>query len=324
MMRGKMNIPVNGKTQVNVQGATTSDIINVLHNNLTQATRQVNEVSQYFKASTVKETSRNIFDFLKSNITYIADGINQDIKLPGRFVAEGSGDCKSYSLFTAAVLKSLGIPFKFRYASYTADKTPQHVYIVAGPDDTIIDAVYGHFNKEKPFTYKIDYPMNVRTLSGINGFWDDAWSKTKTGALAAPRGAYLALLSINAFGWATYLNALLKANPQKLKDKWNSLGGNFTDLKNIIAKGAQRQPIFNKNLQVNGIGSIEATIAAATAIIAALGAMVAEGKKLFGRDLSQEPTPPPPPPGGSPADKDSKSAAGGLIAALASAFFLFS
>lgn len=321
-----LNIHTDGRTKVNISGANTRDIISVLHANLPRATNQVRDIANHFKGSTIEATAKNIFDFLKTNITYIPDGINQDIRLPGRFVAEGSGDCKSYSLFTGAVLHALGIPFKFRYTSYTSDKTPQHVYVVTGKNDSvIIDAVFGYFNKEKPYSYKIDYPMNVRTLSGVNGFFDNGWNKTKTAALAAPRGAYLALLSINAFGWATYLNALLKANPQKLKDKWNSLGGNFTDLKNTIAKGAQRRAIFDKNARIEGIGFVDiaATISAATAIIAALGALVAEAKKLFGKDLEQDPnntTPKPPTPPG-PAPKDA-SASSGILTALAGALFL--
>jgi len=155
------------KTEVRYMSGINQDIITVLHSNLPRAVRQTREISQHFKGGSDLETARKIWDFLKREIRYQRDRDGyQDIKLPGRFVAEGTGDCKSYSLFTAAILDNLGIPFKFRYTSYTADKTPQHVYIVTD-SGIIIDAVWHSFNTQKTFTHKKDYSMQISTLSGI-------------------------------------------------------------------------------------------------------------------------------------------------------------
>lgn len=314
MIQGRY-IQSDGKNTVNFRNAENHDIIHVLHSNIHRATKQVKDIAPYFSGPSVLKTCRNIFVFLKEKIRYKADGYNQDIRLPGRFLASATGDCKSYSLFTASVLSQLGIPYVIRYASYTSDPTPSHVYVVATPRNSlpiVIDAVYGKFNQEKPYTFKQDYTMNVRTLSGIGNAQDPnpfIGNIVKTGALAAPRGAYLLLVKFNVFGFASYLGKVLDKDPVGLKKRWNNLGGNFTELKNAIASGRNRPAIFNKNARINGIGigaepvTTGVTLASAAAIIAQLADVLAAGKKLFGNiplpgqgGNQQPPLPPPPAP----------------------------
>jgi len=322
------HIASDGKTFVNFRNAENADIITVLHSNIDRATRQVREVAESFRGMSDLATCRNIFNFLKENIRYQADGYNQDIRLPGRFVATATGDCKSYSLFTAAILSNLGIPYCIRYASYTADPTPQHVYIVATPINAkpiIIDAVYGKFNQEKKYTYKQDYTMNVRTLSGIGAAQNPnpfIGSIFKTGALAAPRGAFLLLLKLNVFGYASYLSKVLEKDPNGLKDKWNKLGGNFTELKNAINDGKGKAGIFNKEARINGIGigsfaTVGATLAAAAAIIAQMQGVLDSGKKLFGSLPLPGSAPKPPAPGPSTQQPPAKKEFNVLPIALA-------
>ncbi len=155
------------RNTVELIAGLNSDIIQVIHSNLPRAARQCAEFAWKFKADSEYKTCKNIWDFLKREIRYRVDKEGQqDIKLPGRFVAEGTGDCKSFSLFTAAILQNLNIPFSFRYTSYGIDPTPQHVYIVTG-SGIIIDGVWNAFNAEKKYTHKKDYPMRISTLSGI-------------------------------------------------------------------------------------------------------------------------------------------------------------
>ena len=166
-MRNLLNIPTDNKTKVNHIDGWNSDIITVIHSNVPAAAKQMREVAKHFKASTELDTCRKIWDFLKKEIKYVKDPDGyQNIKLPGRFVATGTGDCKSYSLFTAAILENLGIPYSFRYTSYGMNPTPQHVYIVTA-NGTIIDGVWNKFNSEKTYTSKKDYTMKIQTLSGI-------------------------------------------------------------------------------------------------------------------------------------------------------------
>ena len=77
------------------------------------------------------------------------------------------GDCKSYSVFTSAVLSNLGIPHKLVYASYDPkDPTPSHIYVVTD-SGCIIDAVYGKFNAEKKATFKKYKKMNISYIAGV-------------------------------------------------------------------------------------------------------------------------------------------------------------
>jgi transglutaminase-like putative cysteine protease len=128
--------------------ADNKDIRNLLVNLVPQAKAQMGEFSKSFRGRNPKETCKKIFDYIKSNFTYVADGGEQIIKLPSALLKKKVGDCKSYSLFTASILENLKIPYKFVYTSYNSNPIPQHVYVIT-EDGCIIDAVYGIFNKEE-------------------------------------------------------------------------------------------------------------------------------------------------------------------------------
>lgn len=148
-------------------GATNYELQRAIEAALPSAIAQTKDLAKNFKGSTEKETCSKIFNFLMSNITYKVDGDNQKIKLPSAFLREKSGDCKSYSLFTGAILGNLKIPFNFTYASYNPkDKTPEHIYVTT-KKGCIIDAVYGKFNAEKKPSYKYQKSMNISYISGI-------------------------------------------------------------------------------------------------------------------------------------------------------------
>ncbi len=146
--------------------ADNKDIRDLLEKLVPKAASQMVEFSKQFKGNTDFETCRNIFNYLKNNFTYLADGEEQIIKLPSALLSKKIGDCKSYSLFTAAILENLNIPYSFVYASYNSNPIPQHVYVVTG-NGCIIDAVYGKFNQEKKPTYKYKKNMNVRYMAGL-------------------------------------------------------------------------------------------------------------------------------------------------------------
>lgn len=148
-------------------GATNSQLQRAIEAALPAATEQMKDFSKRFQGPTEKDTCKNIFDFLMQNIRYKVDGDNQKIKLPSAFLREKEGDCKSYSLFTGAILANLKIPFSFTYASYNPkDHTPEHIYVTT-KKGCIIDAVWGKFNSEKTPSYKFQKPMNISYISGI-------------------------------------------------------------------------------------------------------------------------------------------------------------
>lgn len=125
------------------------------------------------KGPSVRDTCRNIWWFIKSQIQYSLDPNGQQlIKSPGKLWAENrqglpnptGGDCKSFSVFAASCLKNLNIPYGYRFASYDKDNsTPTHVYCfvpLVNGGEIIIDAVWdGAFNTQKSFAHKQDYIM---------------------------------------------------------------------------------------------------------------------------------------------------------------------
>lgn len=150
-------------------GATNRDLQRAIEAAVPAAVAQMKNQCSQFRGNCEKETARKIFDFLKTQVHYKVDGDNQKIKLPSGLLREREGDCKSYALFTAAVLSNLKIPYKFCYASYNPyDRTPEHIYVVTNKG-TIIDAVWGKFDSEKKANYKFYKPMNISYISGIKG-----------------------------------------------------------------------------------------------------------------------------------------------------------
>jgi hypothetical protein len=123
------------------------------------------------------DTCNNVWNYVKNNIPYKADGqAEQKIILPARMVEraeQGIGaDCKSFALFCAANISNLypNADVNFRYTCYRSSKIPSHVYCVVKTSRGIIkvDPVWYYFNKEKEYKHKIDHSMRIATLSGVN------------------------------------------------------------------------------------------------------------------------------------------------------------
>lgn len=133
----------------------------------------------------------------------------------------------------------------------------------------------------------------------VSAALQNAWDKSKkyNPPLVAARNAYLAILKLNAFGYASLWNygrmddnqaALIGLNPEfretckqgynGLVNKWNSWGGDVSVLNIAIGQGADNKPIFDfkGNSKISGIGEpeIAVTLTAAAAIIASLGGII--------------------------------------------------
>lgn len=148
------------------QNATNSQLQAAIEAVIPMATKQMTSQAKQYQGKTDLDTCRNIFVFLKG-LNYKADGNEQQVRLPSALARTRTGDCKSYSVYTSAVLSNLKIPHYLTYTSYNPnDKTPTHVYVTT-KDGCIIDAVYGIFNKEKKPSYKINKPMNISYIAGI-------------------------------------------------------------------------------------------------------------------------------------------------------------
>jgi hypothetical protein len=154
-------------------------------------------IASYFKAATARETAKNVWYFLKQQITYTIEADSwQTSKSPAVFLTDGKGDCKHYSLFTVGILSALGYTCKFRFTSYKLlDKTPQHVYSMLRLESgkwIPVDAVIEGFGVEKPYTFKQDYniDMSLYRISGpqdISGIGRSAKRQAKKDARKAKK-----------------------------------------------------------------------------------------------------------------------------------------
>lgn len=283
-----MNQPVFQGIDVVYKGkADNKDIRDLLEKLIPKASEQMREYANKFKGANELETCKKIFNFLKNDITYLADGNEQVIKMPSALLKKKIGDCKSFSLFTASVLDNLKIPYTITYTSYNDNPIPAHVYIVT-KSGIIIDAVYGIFNQEKKAKYKYKKNMNVRYMAGINE--DSTMGKitivskekrqavkskvqtvakkvtqgAKTIGLAPARGMFMTLISLNVDGFAS---KLAKTNTTNLLNAWLKLGGDRTKLASAISNGASKPikklgflPKLKKivgNTNISGMGATD-------------------------------------------------------------------
>ena len=156
-----------GQTIQIKQGASNSELQRAIEAAIPEATKQMQRQAARYKGKSELESCQNIFNFLKNNIHYKADGTNQQVRLPSGLLRTGQGDCKSYTVFTSAILNNLKIPHSLCYVSFNPkDPTPTHIYVITDKG-CIIDAVYGKFNKEKKPTSKTLKKMNISIISGI-------------------------------------------------------------------------------------------------------------------------------------------------------------
>ena len=291
------------------QNASNEQLQSCLEKALPGAVAQTKNIAPQFKGATDSDTCRKIFDFLLKKVKYDKDGFTQKIKYPSALLREGRGDCKSYSLFTAAILKNLNIPFRWTYASYTPGvKTPGHVYITTD-SGCIIDCVWGKFNSEKQPYNKFYKSMNISYISGCEpamgatvaggiiknvgaGIKKAATSVSSGAAVAAIKGATLApgrnlfrlIVQNNMDGIAS---KLAKMNQQQILDLWKKVGGDpgkiGADIRNGASKPAKKLGLLGlvkKKLAAKGIKGlgatdaqiIEALVPAATAAGTAVGA----------------------------------------------------
>lgn len=121
-------------------------------------------------SGTIDEKCESIFAYLVDNVYYKLDddGV-QYIKSPARLLADGCGDCKSFTMFIASCLHCLGIKHIIRFVNFDGGKQFTHVYPVAVDEmgrEIILDAcekdsngviLYDFarpFKKKKDFVYE--------------------------------------------------------------------------------------------------------------------------------------------------------------------------
>jgi hypothetical protein len=245
------------------------------------------KIAGQFLAPTPRKTLRNVYDFLKSNVTYkIEPETRQTLKSPAAIIATGrttGSDCKNYALFIAGVAESLTrtgkqkIPIAYRFASYKwYDENPQHVFAVAFPDsarEIWIDPVLPEFDQRKQYNHSTDKKMALVGISGtpdqIGGIKDlfrNVKNAVLTVAAAPSRAAFLTAVSLNVLKVAEKLRQAETRYPADLQKWWQNLGGNYAKLVEVIDKGMSRRNVG----QVGEVVTVSAIITAAAPVIVAL------------------------------------------------------
>ena len=285
---------------------TSGDIIREMIKAHKDYSKEYDKISGYFWKGSIEASCKNIFEYLKKNITYrIEKGSRQTIKSPSAFMAQKHGDCKHYSLFIAGILDSWKrsgkkINWCYRFANYKLlGSEPHHVFVVVDPGtnkEIWVDPVLDYFNEKKLYYNKIDksVDMALYRISGIgcncNSIGQQSCQPKKLAKFAPPlvaaRKAYLALIRLNFRNTAVKLYIATKqpTTKQKILNKWCKLGGNGQILLKTIEKAwnryKRRHPNKAAQIGVAPLAGAAALWATAAPIIAAMAPILAIAAKL--------------------------------------------
>ena len=106
----------------------------------------------------------SIFNYLLGHTRYVVDRAGyQFIKSPARLLKDGTGDCKSMTIFIASCLHCLGIPHTIRFVNFDGGSQYTHVYPVAYDENgeaIILDAVERDSDGQPIFNYAREYKRN--------------------------------------------------------------------------------------------------------------------------------------------------------------------
>ena len=263
--------------------ADNADLRKAILEALPEAVEQTKEIAPYFRASNERETAKRIFDFLKKRVKYKADDYRQVIQLPSAILRPGAiADCKSLSLFTAAILQNLGIPWHFVLASYSESTIPGHIYVQTD-SGIIIDVVWGKFDSEKKpnYRYKMKHtysaPVDKGAPAGLgatesaaqwairNGIWFSfnnaerlAINAKKISPLhIAARNIILTAIAANAGGLASMLKTLSNEATGSPGTNPNFKQSSFDKLRDIEIKWLQQGGNPNELYDALNKGSVK-------------------------------------------------------------------
>lgn len=154
---------------------TTNDIIETLEKYHPQDRKEYDKISDGFWMGNVKDTAKELFDFLKKNVRYKEEPDSyQTSKSPGVLLHQGYGDCKHYTSFITGVVDSLsrkGYPIDsstYRFVSDTPDKDVHHVFAIVSGDGKSYwtDPVLSRFD-QRPIFYK----SQSKKMGGIGAIY---------------------------------------------------------------------------------------------------------------------------------------------------------
>jgi hypothetical protein len=160
-----VDITVKKNADIGVTARFIPDVIR-------QTASQTRQIATLLKRGTLKETCRNIWQFVYEHIAYRKDekGLEQ-VRSPRRTWHDRMKgvDCDCYTVFIGSLLFNLGIPFTMRITQYSPAIGWQHIYPIVPTGDHYLtmDCVTDSFNYEVPFNDKKDFTMDLQFLDGI-------------------------------------------------------------------------------------------------------------------------------------------------------------
>lgn len=166
------------------KNAELSDTVKAIKKIIPQYKHQASKIAKVLKGIDLKDTCKNIWNFVYQNIQYKEDKTGtEELRVPNRVWADRfSGvDCDCYSLFIGCIFENLGIKYKLRLAEYNNKGYFQHIYPIvltgkkrfdffsmSNEDEIIvIDCVMDNFNKEQGYTNYEDVEMDLHRLEGF-------------------------------------------------------------------------------------------------------------------------------------------------------------
>lgn len=182
------------KTTLLQRNGEVEDTVKKMQQIVVDYSWQVRELCKKLKAPTVRQSVKNVFDFVYNYIKYqVEDG--EKLRTPAYSWYEGQilkrqnptdekigVDCDCMSIFCGSCFREMKIPFAFRVTGY-ADRLGlchgyQHVYAIAydpNGKEIICDPVYIAFDKEKEYAIQKTYPMSLNgtDIVMLSGLSDD-------------------------------------------------------------------------------------------------------------------------------------------------------
>lgn len=185
------------KERIRYKDGDTRDIVTVILDMDAVSDKYVNaDAAECLIGADDYETLRNVWKFVKSNVTYKADARGKEVvKSPAALFAIGKGDCKSFSIAEVALLRALGFKgIRYRFASYKHGEDVTHVYVVCRLQgkDVILDAVHSRFDDEVDYVYKKDIAAARSKILGIGAIK----SGSQTGQFS-----FLKLFALGLIAW---------------------------------------------------------------------------------------------------------------------------
>ena len=162
----------------------------VLRQMVRESMPQVKALARHLKADTLKQSCFNVWHWLHTNIRYQYDEKNKEqVRTAARSFADRNRgvDCDCLSVFTYALLASMGYDPKFEIVAFNYNEAFGHIYVIC--DNIVIDRVMDTFNKRPAFITKtMHMEIPVYELRGVcdskkalHGLYNNLLKKIQTG-----------------------------------------------------------------------------------------------------------------------------------------------